>query len=143
MSVILRASRSSILSATFQSHAALASPILEILSLKHFSCSGTTRLKEILETERTSSDGKIEVVIEGVIKESERKEKLALLPHRLQLANSQMNCCSQHADCHPLCKLDFVHKIKHTGKLSHVCLMIICGKVMCIGLLSLMSNNRM
>ena len=25
---------------------------------------------------------------------------------------------------------------------SHVCLMIICGKVMCIGLLSLMSNIR-
>ena len=26
--------------------------------------------------------------------------------------------------------------------ISHVCLMIICGKVMCIGLLSLMSNIR-
>ena len=117
MAVILKASKSTILSGFLRTFAAQAStfssPPIGASSTRHFSCSGTRRLKEIRETEQTSSDGKVEIVIEGVIKESDRKAKLVHLPP--QPASSQMNC-SQNSNCHPLCKLDFVQEVKHTGK---------------------------
>ena len=75
-----------------------------------FTCSALARVREITETEQTGPSGKVEIVIEGRLKESERRSRLIEIP-----ARSREGCPSKQ-DCHPLCRLDFVHEIKHTGK---------------------------
>jgi hypothetical protein len=78
------------------------------VSRRHLQISGTRRVREISETEVKTSGGKVEIVIEGKIKESDRRQRLLSLP----VAGSG---CEAQEICHPLCRLQFVHEIKHTG----------------------------
>ena len=66
-----------------------------------FCTSSFSRIREIVKEEK----GK-EIVIKGVEKESPREGGVMKVPKK----------CG-HENCHPLCQLDFVHEIKHTGKL--------------------------
>ncbi len=87
-------------------------------SARHFSCSGPFCVREITETETTNSSGKTEIIIEGRVKDSSRKSRL------IKVAEVTVDRCQSKANCHPLCRLDFVHEIKHTGSLLNASLKI-------------------
>lgn len=76
--------------------------------LRPLTLSSSHQVKEIIEKETVGPKGKPEIVIEGVIKESSRKSRLinpSLVSKR----------CQAKENCHPLCQLNFVNEIKHTG----------------------------
>lgn len=75
-----------------------------------FGTSGSSRVREITETENKTPAGKVEIVIEGRLKPSDRISRLVKVPEQT------VSGCQSKEGCHPLCRLDFVNKIKHTGK---------------------------
>ncbi len=72
-------------------------------NLSKLSTSCHRRLKEIVKEE----DGN-KVKIAGVYKKSPRKERL------VEPSSAQPHC-DVKSECHPLCRFDQIHNIKHTG----------------------------
>ena len=76
-------------------------------SLRLFSTSSTQNIRKIIVKE----EGKI-ITIEGKPEESPRTKNL-IDPNLFASANS----CETYKNCHPLCKFDKIHEIKHTDVL--------------------------
>jgi hypothetical protein len=81
----------------------------QLSSVRSLSCSNVGLVREISEKEEVTLSGKVEIVVEGFIKESDRRSRLINPP-----VSPQLDCKAKES-CHPLCRLDFVHEIKHTG----------------------------
>ena len=76
----------------------------QVLGSRLFSTSNRALIREIIRKE----DGKT-VTFEGVKKPSPRSKNLI----DQKFLNS--SSCQAKTECHPLCKFDKVHEIKHTG----------------------------
>ena len=72
--------------------------------MRFVSTSPSSFVREIIIKE----EGKT-VTIEGRAKQSPRKKQL------IDGSLFKVAACGAHEDCHPLCKFDSVHEIKHTG----------------------------
>jgi hypothetical protein len=58
---------------------------------------------------KVEEDG-TKVVIQGVYKESDRTQSLV---------EPSIQHCNVKEECHPLCRFDQIHNIKHTGMVKH------------------------
>lgn len=74
------------------------------MTLRLLSTSRSLCIREIIKNE----DGKT-ITFEGLRKASPRTKKL-IDPNILNKA-----CCHESTECHPLCRFEKVHEIKHTG----------------------------
>merc|ERR1712142_650677 len=81
---------------------------------------GRRGLRHIVQTEGQDAKGKPQITIEGVQVESDRKDRL-VQPQVAPVGTQQdRKCNSGHQvsqSCHPFCRFNFVHEVKHTDVL--------------------------